>query len=136
MALSTATASPFALWLEEPSTRPNRRKIRARIGGLHCSLCTGTIEKALGRMPGVDKASVIGRASRLTPASRNLCPGICGIRTGQRRRRQCAAAQGHGRQSLLHLETSKAPSLHLCGIVSDSSIRYTINVSFTIILWG
>ena len=58
MALSTATASPFALWTEEPSTRPNRRKIRARIGGLHCSLCTGTIEKALGRMPGVDKVAV------------------------------------------------------------------------------
>ena len=36
----------------------NRRKIRARIGGLHCSLCTGTIEKALGRMPGVDKVAV------------------------------------------------------------------------------
>jgi heavy metal translocating P-type ATPase len=33
-------------------------KIRARIGGLHCSLCTGTIEKALGRMPGVDKVAV------------------------------------------------------------------------------
>ncbi len=49
---------PFALWTEEPSTRPNRRKIRARIGGLHCSLCTGTIEKALGRMPGVDKVAV------------------------------------------------------------------------------
>jgi heavy metal translocating P-type ATPase len=58
MALSTATASPFGLWTEEPSTRPNRRKIRARIGGLHCSLCTGTIEKALGRMPGVDKVAV------------------------------------------------------------------------------
>lgn len=58
MALSTATASPFTLWTEEPSTRPNRRKIRARIGGLHCSLCTGTIEKALGRMPGVDKVAV------------------------------------------------------------------------------
>ena len=58
MALSTASPSPFALWTEEPSTRPNRRKIRARIGGLHCSLCTGTIEKALGRMPGVDKVAV------------------------------------------------------------------------------
>jgi len=33
-------------------------KIRARIGGLHCSLCTGTIEKALGRSPGVDKVAV------------------------------------------------------------------------------
>ncbi|HYE90421.1 MAG TPA: cation-translocating P-type ATPase [Terriglobales bacterium] len=45
-------------WTEEPTSRPDRRKIRARIGGLHCSLCTGTIEKALGRMPGVDKVAV------------------------------------------------------------------------------
>ncbi|MFH1343402.1 MAG: cation-translocating P-type ATPase [Pseudomonadota bacterium] len=58
MTASTATASIFALWSEEPSTRPDRRKIRARIGGLHCSLCTGTIEKALGQMPGVDKVAV------------------------------------------------------------------------------
>jgi heavy metal translocating P-type ATPase len=46
------------LWSEEPATRPNRVRIRARIGGLHCSLCTGTIEKALGRQPGVDKVAV------------------------------------------------------------------------------
>ena len=58
MAVSTATVSTFDLWSEEPAARPDRRKIRARIGGLHCSLCTGTIEKALGRMPGVDKVAV------------------------------------------------------------------------------
>src|SRR5207244_5780592 len=58
MTASTATASTFDLWSEEHSARPDRRKIRARIGGLHCSLCTGTIEKALGRMPGVDKVAV------------------------------------------------------------------------------
>jgi len=46
------------LWSEEPSTRPDRKRIRARIGGLHCSLCTGTIEKALGKRPGVDNVSV------------------------------------------------------------------------------
>jgi len=45
-------------WSEEPSGRPGRRRIRARIGGLHCSLCTGTIEKALGRQPGVEKVAV------------------------------------------------------------------------------
>ncbi len=50
------TAERF--WTEEPSKRPDRRRIRARIGGLHCSLCTGTIEKALGRRPGVDKVAV------------------------------------------------------------------------------
>lgn len=46
------------LWSEEPSDRPGRARIRARIGGLHCSLCTGTIEKALGRHRGVDKVAV------------------------------------------------------------------------------
>ena len=46
------------LWSEEPSSRPGRKKIRAHIGGLHCSLCTGTIEKALGRLPGVDRVAV------------------------------------------------------------------------------
>ncbi|MBS0420941.1 MAG: cation-translocating P-type ATPase, partial [Proteobacteria bacterium] len=58
MTTSTATISNFRPWSEEPSARPGRRKIRARIGGLHCSLCTGTIEKALGRLPGVDKVAV------------------------------------------------------------------------------
>ena len=50
--------STVIAWTEEPTSRPDRKKIRARIGGLHCSLCTGTIEKALGRMPGVDKVAV------------------------------------------------------------------------------
>lgn len=58
MNVASATASTFRPWTDEPASRPNRRKIRARIGGLHCSLCTGTIEKALGRMPGVDKVAV------------------------------------------------------------------------------
>ena len=57
--MSTATTPDAGRpWTEEPSTRPDRKKIRARISGLHCSLCTGTIEKALGRMPGVDKVAV------------------------------------------------------------------------------
>lgn len=51
-----ARTSP--LWTEEPASRPDRARIRARIGGLHCSLCTGTIEKALRRKPGVDKVAV------------------------------------------------------------------------------
>jgi len=45
-------------WSEEPSKTPGRRRIRAHIGGLHCSLCTSTIEKALARRPGVDKVAV------------------------------------------------------------------------------
>jgi len=58
MNIASAVTSTFMSWTDEPSARPNRRKIRARIGGLHCSLCTGTIEKALGRIPGVDKVAV------------------------------------------------------------------------------
>lgn len=57
--MSAATAlNEDQLWSEEPATRPDRVRIRARIGGLHCSLCTGTIEKALGSRPGVDKVAV------------------------------------------------------------------------------
>ncbi len=58
MSIAENDSASFQPWSEEPATRPDRRKIRARIGGLHCSLCTGTIEKALGRMPGVDKVAV------------------------------------------------------------------------------
>lgn len=52
------TSAPARLWSEEPAAHPDRARIRARIGGLHCSLCTGTIEKALGREPGVHQVSV------------------------------------------------------------------------------
>src|SRR5690348_6065506 len=58
MPMTAATASTFRPWTEEPSNRPDVARIRARIGGLHCSLCTGTIEKALGRLPGVSKVAV------------------------------------------------------------------------------
>ncbi len=46
------------LWPSEPSGTEGQARIRARIAGLHCSLCTGTIEKALGRMPGVRQVAV------------------------------------------------------------------------------
>lgn len=59
MTIATATEPAILpLWTEEPASRPDRARIRARIGGLHCSLCTSTIEKALGRKPGVDKVAV------------------------------------------------------------------------------
>src|SRR5229473_1810016 len=58
MSIATTAEPTFRPWTEEPSNRPDRARIRARIGGLHCSLCTGTIEKALGRQPGVDKVAV------------------------------------------------------------------------------
>ncbi|MBI1330934.1 MAG: heavy metal translocating P-type ATPase [Alphaproteobacteria bacterium] len=54
----TAAIMTNPLWAEEPASRPDRRKIRVHIGGLHCSLCTSTIEKALRRKPGVDKVAV------------------------------------------------------------------------------
>ena len=58
MTIAVTTEGAPRMWTEEPSSRPGHKKIRARIGGLHCSLCTGTIEKALGRLPGVDKVAV------------------------------------------------------------------------------
>src|SRR6266508_4156273 len=58
MSTATTVESGQRFWSEEPSKLAGRRRIRARIGGLHCSLCTGTIEKALGRRPGVDKVAV------------------------------------------------------------------------------
>ncbi len=58
MNAATASEPIHRPWSEEPASRPDRARLRARIGGLHCSLCTGTIEKALGRQPGVDKVAV------------------------------------------------------------------------------
>ena len=58
MSTPMAIAPAPRFWSEEPSQLPGRRRIRAHIGGLHCSLCTGTIEKALGRRPGVAKVAV------------------------------------------------------------------------------
>ena len=58
MSTATTVESAQHFWSEEPSKSPDRRRIRAHIGGLHCSLCTGTIEKALRKRPGVDKVSV------------------------------------------------------------------------------
>ncbi len=56
-AIAESESAP-RFWSEEPAARRDRRRIRAHIGGLHCSLCTGTIEKALSRRPGVDKVAV------------------------------------------------------------------------------
>lgn len=33
-------------------------RLRARVGGMHCSLCTETIERALGELPGVRRVAV------------------------------------------------------------------------------
>jgi copper chaperone CopZ len=46
------------LWSEEPTADTGVCRARAHIGGLHCSLCTGTIERALGQQPGVRRVAV------------------------------------------------------------------------------
>ncbi|WP_116040421.1 heavy metal translocating P-type ATPase [Amycolatopsis palatopharyngis] len=56
--MSPVTEQRPRLWASEPSATPGHERIRARIAGLHCSLCTGTIEKALGRMDGVVTVAV------------------------------------------------------------------------------
>jgi len=51
--------APVPAWLDEEKVGPDGlARFRARIGGLHCSLCTGTLEKALGRQPGVARVAV------------------------------------------------------------------------------
>jgi len=56
--MSSTVEAALPLWTQEPASRPGRARIRARIAGMHCSLCTGTIEKALRRHPGVEKVAV------------------------------------------------------------------------------
>ncbi len=56
--MTSAVKQPPELWTSEPGAQPGQERIRARIAGLHCSLCTGTIEKALGRMDGVATVAV------------------------------------------------------------------------------
>jgi Cu+-exporting ATPase len=48
--------SATGYWAEE--LPDGKARFRARIGGLHCSLCTGTIERALARRDGVARVSV------------------------------------------------------------------------------
>ncbi|MFN2557984.1 MAG: heavy metal translocating P-type ATPase [Nitriliruptorales bacterium] len=49
-----APLAPY--WAEELTG--GRGRFRARVGGLHCSLCTRTLEKALGQRRGVHKVAV------------------------------------------------------------------------------
>jgi heavy metal translocating P-type ATPase len=59
MSTTTTPAPPAApYWAEEGVGPLGRGRFRAKVGGLHCSLCTGTLEQALGRQPGVDKVAV------------------------------------------------------------------------------
>jgi len=53
-----ATTDDITPWSEEPADQTGLQRVRAGLAGLHCSLCTGTIEHALGRRPGVERVSV------------------------------------------------------------------------------
>jgi P-type Cu+ transporter len=50
------TTTPY--WVEGGRGPAGPSRFLAKISGLHCSLCTGTIEKAVGRLPGVHKVAV------------------------------------------------------------------------------
>jgi len=54
--IEPTSSAPY--WVEEDRAPGGRSRFLAKLGGLHCSLCTGTIEKALGRLPGVSKVAV------------------------------------------------------------------------------
>ncbi len=56
--VSREPTSSAPYWVEEGLAPGRPSRFRAKIGGLHCSLCTGTIEKALGRLAGVSKVAV------------------------------------------------------------------------------
>ncbi|MGH2669743.1 MAG: cation transporter, partial [bacterium] len=57
--LKHETPSGAAPYLVEEGVAPGgRSRFLAKIAGLHCSLCTGTIEKAIGQLPGVHKVGV------------------------------------------------------------------------------
>lgn len=53
---TSTNADANGYWAEE--TADGKVRFRARIGGLHCSLCTGTIERAIAHNDGVDAVSV------------------------------------------------------------------------------
>jgi heavy metal translocating P-type ATPase len=54
-AQKASSLTPY--WVEEGGS-DGKARFRVKVGGLHCSLCTGTIETALGQHPGVHKVAV------------------------------------------------------------------------------
>ena len=57
MSLASDAAPAERPYWDEPLP-DGRARFRAKVAGLHCSLCTGTIEKAVGRQPGVERVAV------------------------------------------------------------------------------
>ncbi len=58
MPATLAEETKERLFQDEPAGHDGHRRLRTRIGGMHCSLCTGTIEQALGDQTGVNKVAV------------------------------------------------------------------------------
>lgn len=54
----TVPSNGAPYWVEEGVAPEGRSRFLAKIAGLRCSLCTGTIEKAIGRLPGVSRVGV------------------------------------------------------------------------------
>ncbi len=52
---SPTDASPVGARLDAPVPR---EKLQVKLGGMHCSFCAQTIERAVGRMDGVDQVNV------------------------------------------------------------------------------
>jgi hypothetical protein len=73
-AITEPSEAPANGYWDEPLP-DGRARFRARIGGLHCSLCTGTIERALGRREGV--AQVALEEPVLLEALRNQTRSSC-----------------------------------------------------------
>jgi heavy metal translocating P-type ATPase len=55
-AIEPTASTPY--WVEPGRAPGGRSRFLAKISGLHCSLCTGTIEKAVGQLRGVHKVAV------------------------------------------------------------------------------
>ena len=55
---TTANSDALHPWSDDTTGDSGIRSVRAHIGGMHCSLCTGTIERALGAKPGVQRVAV------------------------------------------------------------------------------
>ena len=69
-----AIGSDAGYWAEE--LPDGGARFRAKIGGLHCSLCTGTIEQALGRQDGVAQVAVSLTHEQALPALMQANVGV------------------------------------------------------------
>jgi len=50
--------SNLHFWEDEGTTAEGHAWLRAKVGGMHCTLCTGIIERTLRKQPGIHKVSV------------------------------------------------------------------------------